>query len=150
MALTRWDPFRDFVSLQQELGRMFDRTFGTGEHPGRRNGGFWTPAIDMYERDAEVIIKADIPGIKPDEVEVTVEDDTLRIKGERVQQEEVAEEHYYRVERRYGSFERTLPLPTAVQKGAIKATYTDGTLEISLPKAEEAKPKRVKISVAKK
>lgn len=150
MALTRWDPFRDFMALEQELGRIFERTLSPGEQIARRSGGFWTPAIDVYERDAELIVKAELPGIKAEDVEVTVEDDTLSIKGERKQTEEVKEEHYYRVERRYGSFERLIPLSTTVSKDAIKATFKDGVLEVSLPKAEEAKAKRVKIAVATK
>lgn len=147
MAIVRWDPFKDFLSLQEDLSKMFERRFGRGPHWGV---SLWAPAIDVYEKGSNVVVKAELPGIKPEEIDVLAEEDRLTIKGERKLEEETKEEDYYRLERRYGSFERTLPLPTAVKTDKIKAKFKDGVLEVTLPKTEEAKPKEVKVKVEPK
>lgn len=141
MAISRWDPWRDFMSLQNELGRMFERTFGGGERRG------WTPAVDVYERDNEIVVRAELPGVKPEDVDIKIQDDSLRIRGERRFSEEIKEENYYRLEQRYGSFERVIPLPAAVDREKAKAKYRDGVLEVDLPKSERAKPKEIKVEI---
>jgi len=149
MAIVRWDPFKDFLSVHDRINRLFEDVWGE-EKEGlpsllRRRG--WAPALDMYETDKEVVVKAELPGLKTKDVDISVDEDRLTIKGERKFEEEVKEENFYRLERRYGSFERVIPLPTGVKKDAIKAAYKNGILEIHLPKAEEVKPKRIKVKV---
>ncbi|MEW6189756.1 MAG: Hsp20/alpha crystallin family protein [Actinomycetota bacterium] len=147
MAIIRWDPFRDFLALQNEIGRLFERTFGLEERPRL---GRWVPAIDMYETDDKLVIKAELPGLKAEDVEIHVDEDSLTIKGERKFSEEVKEENYYRIERRYGAFERVIPLPTKIKTTDVGATFKDGVLEVTLPKIEVARPKRVKVKVQPK
>lgn len=144
MTIVRWDPFRDFLNLQNEVGRMFERTFGLGA--GRRALA-WTPAIDAYETKDKIVIKAELPEVKAEDVELTITDDSLIIKGERKFSEEVSEEDFYRLERRYGYFQRSVPIPAAVKKEDVKAVYKNGILEITLPKTEEARPKEIKVKV---
>jgi HSP20 family protein len=146
MTLVRWDPFRDFLDIQNELGRAFQRTFGEGVKTGA-----WVPAVDVYEQDKEIKIKADLPEMRPEEVEVSYEDDHLIISGERKFTEEVKEDKYYRLERRYGTFKRRIPLPSeAIKADEISASFSDGVLEVSIPKAEETKPRQRKIEIGRK
>lgn len=148
MAIVRWDPFRDFLSLQNEVGRMFEKTFGLGE-AGREVGLAWTPAVDAYETGDKIVVKAEIPEVDAKDVDITLTDDALVIRGERKFSEEVKEEDYYRLERRYGTFQRSIPIPIAVKREEVSATYRNGVLEITLPKSEEAKPKEIKVKVEK-
>jgi len=108
----------------------------------------WSPAVDVYETKDDIVVKAELPGVKPEDVEVSIVGDTLTLKGERRKEAEVREEGYYRIERSYGAFQRSLTLPSVVNAEKVKATYKDGLLEIKLPKKEEAKPKTVKVEVA--
>lgn len=144
MTIIRWDPFRDFVAMHNDVGRLFDRTFGSDNGRTER---VWAPAVDVYETRDEVVVKTELPGVKPEEVNVTLHEGTLHIKGERKFREEVKEENFYRLERRYGTFERTIPLPADIQEDKVAAAYKDGVLEITLPKAEAAKPKQIDIKI---
>lgn len=145
MAIRRWDPWRDLVAMQNELNRMFERTFS--EPQGATKITAWAPAVDMFERDGEIVVRAELPGVKPEDVDVTILEDSLRIHGERKQKEEVKEENFYRMEQRYGSFERVMQLPAKVRADDVKAKFAEGILEITMPKAEEEKPKQIKINV---
>jgi HSP20 family protein len=107
--------------------------------------GVWAPVVDIYETDEKMVIKAELPGLKKEDIDIEVRDNTLTLKGERKFEKEIKQENYHRVERAYGSFQRSFTLPSTVKQEAIEATFKDGILEISLPKAEEAKPKQVKI-----
>ncbi|HZD58977.1 MAG TPA: Hsp20/alpha crystallin family protein [Anaerolineae bacterium] len=144
MALRRWDPWRELMRMQEELGKTFERVFG----PERMPEAFWTPDVDIYEKENNIIVRMDLPEVKPEDVDISIVDNTLRIKGERKHIEEVKEENYYRTERRFGSFERTIELPVAVKTEEIKATYKEGVLQITLPKAEEKKAKEIRITAA--
>lgn len=144
MAIIRWDPWRDLLNLPDEIGRFFGRPLGEWEPFGR---GIWTPAIDMFESDSEVVVKAELPGLTAKDIDVTVDDDMLTIRGERKFSREAKEENYYRLERRYGAFERTLPLPSTIQKNKAKASFKEGVLEIRMPKAKGVEAKRVKVAV---
>ncbi len=145
---TWWDPFRDLEAIQNEMNKMFnsslvrwvDRDVGLLE-------GAWSPAIDIYDSKDNVMVKADIPGMKKDEIEVSVHGDTLIIKGEKKQEKEVKEKDYVRTERFYGSFNRAISLPAAVDASKVNATYKNGVLELVLPKKEESKPKQLKIDI---
>lgn len=146
MAIIKWDPFRDLLSLPEEVGRVFGRTFGELAEPFFARGA-WAPSLDMYETDNEIVVKAELPGLTSKDIDITVNEDSLTIKGERRLSDEVKEENYYRLERRYGMFQRVVPLPSPILKDKVKATFREGVLEIKMPKTKEIKPKRVKVAI---
>ncbi len=146
MSLIRWEPLREFATLSDRMNRMFkDPTFRLG--PVETNGG-WLPAVDIEEEGDRVVLRAEIPGVGRDDIDVSVENGTLTLRGEKKQEREVDTENAYRLERFYGSFSRSFVLPTRINAEQIKATYRDGVLEVVLPKAEEARPKRIKVQDA--
>ncbi len=148
MAMERWDPFREMTSLQDRMSRLFSnfrlRTPLTEEEITQ---GKWVPAVDIYETGEAIILKAELPGITKEDIMVEVKDSTLTLKGEKKFAKEVQEESYQRIERSYGTFQRTFTLPGTVQPDGVKAKFKDGILEITLPKMEEAKPKQIKVEV---
>lgn len=154
MALRRWDPFRELESLRREMDRIFDEVFGRALFSGRESelepieefGRAWTPACDIYETDKEVVVKANLPGVSKDNVEVVVTEDAVTIKGEAKEESEVKEKNYYRKELSYGAFQRVIPLPVPVKSDEAKATFKDGILEIRAPK-QEVSPKGKKINI---
>ena len=145
MDLIRWEPFKELSSIRRQMDRLLDTFFEREEAPA----GIWAPEIDVSENSDEFVVKADIPGINEKDLSVTLSGDNLIIKGERKEEKEEKGKHFHRVERRYGSFQRSIPLPVAVDSDKIKAEYSNGVLEIHLPKTAEAKPKEIKISVKK-
>ena len=153
MAIVRWEPFRDLVSLQERMNRLFEDSFrGTGRAAGDEDwalGGSWAPAVDIFEQGGDIVLKAELPGVDAKDVDIRVENNILTLRGERKLDNEVKRESYHRVERSYGSFSRSFTLPTVVDTDKIKADYRDGVLRVTLPKREEAKPKQITISVAK-
>jgi HSP20 family protein len=149
MQIVRWEPFRDLVTTQDRLNRLFNQTFSRVFDDEEGPSSTWMPAVDIYETDANIVLKAELPGIKPEDVEVRVEDGTLYLKGQRKFEKEVKEENYHRVERSYGSFVRSFPLPNSVKSDDAKAEYKDGVLTLTMPKREEAKPKTIKILASK-
>jgi HSP20 family protein len=142
--LIRWEPAREMMTLRDAMDRLFDDAF---TRPLRLNdGGNWSmPAVDMYQTDNEVVVKAAIPGVKTDEVQINVTGEVLTIKGEIKEKEEVKEKAYHLREQRWGMFERTLALPTDVIADKAKAEFENGVLTITLPKAEEVRPKTISI-----
>ena len=152
MAIVRWDPFRDLVGLQDRMNRMFDESFRGISRPGGEDwalGGSWAPAVDIYEHEGNIVLKAELPGVDPKDVDVRVENNVLTLRGERKVDNEVKQENYHRVERAYGSFTRSFTLPSVVDLEKIKADYKDGVLKVTLPKREEAKPKQINIQIGK-
>jgi HSP20 family protein len=145
MDLIRWEPFKELSSIRRQMDRLLDTFFEREEAPA----GIWAPEIDVSENSDEFVVKADIPGINEKDLSVILSGDNLIIKGERKEEKEEKGKHFHRVERRYGSFQRSIPLPVAVDSDKIKAEYSNGVLEIHLPKTAEAKPKEIKISVKK-
>ena len=146
MIPARWDPFREALSLQDRMNRIFSDfqyRFG-GDEPV----GAWTPPVDIFEADGALVVRAEIPGVKREDIEVSVQNGALILKGERQKESELGDENVYRIERQYGTFARSFTLPTQVDASKIKATYRDGILEITLPKSAEAKPKKVEIHAA--
>ncbi|OQB09711.1 MAG: Spore protein SP21 [Candidatus Omnitrophica bacterium ADurb.Bin205] len=143
-----WDPFTDLERIQKEMNRMFNLSLA---HEGNREigilDGAWSPAVDIYDSKDNVMVKADIPGLTKDDIEVTVQGDTLFIKGEKKQEKEVKEKDYIRTERFYGNFQRAIRLPAEVQSDKVEATYKNGVLELVLPKSEKAKPKQIKLDI---
>ena len=153
MAIVRWEPFRDLVSIQGRMNRLFDEAFrgatrGSGDEE-EWSLGSWAPAVDIFEQDGHIVLKAELPGVDPKDVDVRVENNVLTLRGERKLDNEVQKENYHRVERAYGSFSRSFTLPSVVDTEKIKAEYRDGVLRVNLPKREEAKPKHISISVTK-
>src|SRR5674476_924137 len=136
MAIIRWDPFREMTQVQNQFNRVADQVWG-----GRQES--WLPAVDVFDTKDAVVLKAELAGMDPDDIAIEVEDNVLTIKGERKFEEKVDEERYYRVERRFGSFQRSLALPQGVKAGEIQAGYEDGILTVSVPKAEEERYYRV-------
>lgn len=147
-AVTRWDPFCDLATLKDRMDRLFANSlarFGTfGELV---EGSAWLPAVDIIENDDAILLKADLPGIDPKDVDIQVENATLTLRGERRQEKDVKEEDYRRIERSYGSFVRSFTLPNTVDTEKIQAEYRNGVLELTLPKRAEAKPKQIKVAV---
>ena len=142
MAIIRWDPFREMTSVQTQFNRLMDQMWG-----GRQES--WLPAVDVFDNKDSVVVKAELAGMDPDDIQIEVEDNVLTVKGERKFEETVDEERYYRVERRYGSFQRSLALPQGVRPDDISASYEDGILIVTVPKVEEEKPKRIEVKAKK-
>jgi HSP20 family protein len=147
MALVRWTPLGNLQSFQHEMNRMFDEFFrgGNGEAAGTELSS-WTPAVDIHETDDGFVIKAELPGVSKDDVSIDVHQNTLTLRGQRKHEAEVKNERYHRVERAYGTFQRSFVLPAIVDQDKVQATYKDGVLELHLPKSEAAKPKRIAIN----
>jgi len=145
-TLTRWEPFRGVISLQEQVNRLFNDAF---ERQGEESSlTAWAPAVDIYETEHELVVKADLPDVDPKDLDIRVENNVLTIRGERKFEKKVNEENYLRVERAYGSFARSFTLANSVNSDAIKADYQNGVLTLTIPKKEEAKPKQIKINVA--
>jgi HSP20 family protein len=142
MNVARWDPFRELVTLSDRLNRALSDT--TGPY-GTSSYGSWSPPVDIYERQDGLVIRAEIPGVNKDEIDIRLENNILTLHGERRREEGFDETAAHRLERVFGTFTRSFSLPTSVDSGKISAAYRDGVLEITLPKAEEAKPKRIQI-----
>ncbi len=146
--LMRWDPFREISSLREEVDRLFDAFFGRqAEKMLRKREAFWVPAVDIEETENEFIVKAELPGLKKDEVKLSISEDTLTISGERKMEKEEKGKTYHRVEMNYGKFERTIRFPTEVVPDKAKASYKDGILTITVPKSEKAKGKEIEIEI---
>ncbi|MFA6636361.1 MAG: Hsp20/alpha crystallin family protein [Candidatus Omnitrophota bacterium] len=143
-----WQPFGELESLQSEMNKLFDLSLG--RWPGRSSGlmeSAWSPTVDVLESKDNVMVKADIPGLKKEDIDISVHGDTLTIKGEKKNEKDVKEKNYVKTERFYGSFNRAFTLPSEVDAGKVKASYKEGVLEITLPKKEDAKPKQIKVDV---
>ena len=149
MAIMRWDPFRDLASIQDRMNRLFDQTLARtrGEEEEGIAASTWMPSVDIFETPDRVVLKAELPGLTREDIDINVRNNTLTLRGERRFEKEVKQENYLRIERAYGSFHRSFTLPGTIQQDKIKAVFKDGVLELSLPKAEEARPKQIKIDV---
>ena len=143
--LIRWEPFRDLISLREAMDRLFEESFVWPRAGWLAPLGPETLAVDMYETDEDVVIKTSVPGVKPEDIDITITGDTLTIKGEVKAEEKVEKANYIRRERRYGAFSRSLTLPTSVVAEKAKAEFENGVLTLTLPKAEEVKPKTIKV-----
>lgn len=148
MAIVRWtDPFREFAHLQDRFNRAF-ADFGRNDE-GLMTSGTWLPPVDIYQTGQhEVVIKAELPDMTREDIDISVDNGALTIKGEKKFANEVKEEQYHRIERRYGSFSRSFSLPPAVDSAKVTAEYKNGILTVRLPLREEAKPRQIKVDVA--
>ena len=146
-VLTRWEPFREFSTLQDRMNRLFRESFNDAGLDESLTTSTFAPAVDVYEDEHKVTLKIEVPGIEEKDIDVRVENNTLTVHGERKIEKEEKEENYRRVERQYGSFTRTFTLPTTVDTDNVSANYDKGVLKVSLPKKAEAKPKQIKVNV---
>ena len=146
MALVRWEPVRELDSLQGEVNRLFDTFFGGAADSGSRSRR-WVPAMDLVETENALVLTADLPGLERDDVSIEVKDSVLTVSGTRDAEHTDKADGYYRVERAFGSFSRSLTLPDGVAADKVKAAFDKGVLEITIPKPEERKPHRVEIGV---
>ena len=148
MAIVRWEPFRELATLQNEMNRLFNTAFDTPA--GQGNGGTlrrWMPAMDLVETDDHFVLRADLPGMSENDVNIEVEDRVLTVSGERKAEHETAKEGYHRVERAFGSFSRALTLPEGVDPESVEASFDRGVLEVRIPKPEQRKPRKISIGV---
>ena len=145
--ITRWDPFREFVTLQSRMNRLFHDSFTPEGRDEALTTSTFAPPVDVYEDEHSVTLKIEVPGIEEKDIDVRIENNTLTVHGERKFEKEEKEENYRRVERQYGSFTRTFTLPQTVDQESVQANYEKGVLKIQLAKKAEAKPKQIKVNV---
>lgn len=156
MAIVRFDPFRELDRLQNEVNRLFEgyNSNADATAPARQTSGnalmarAWSPAVDIAETQNEVVLRAELPGLKQDDIDIELTGDTLTLRGERKFENEERKDNFVRVERSYGRFQRSFTLGVPVQNDQVSATYRDGVLEIHLPKSEQTRPRKVQVSVS--
>jgi HSP20 family protein len=146
-VITRWDPFREFSTLQDRMNRLFQDSFGQTGREESLSSSVFAPAVDVYEDEQHITLKIEVPGIDEKDIDIRVENNTLTVHGERKFEKDEKEENYRRVERQYGSFTRSFTLPNVVDAENIQADYDKGVLKIRLAKKAEAKPKQIKVNV---
>jgi HSP20 family protein len=139
-AVVRWDPYRDITALRDEMNRLFTRSLGD-----TAGGSAWTPAMDIFDTQDAVVLKAELPGLTPDDIDIEIDDNVLTVKGERRFEDTVEEGRYYRLERAYGGFSRTVTLPQGVKSEEISADFDNGVLHVRIPKADEVKPRKIAV-----
>jgi HSP20 family protein len=145
-VLTRWEPFREFTTLQDRMSRLFRDSFSEGREESLTTSTF-APPVDVYEDDHNVTLKIEVPGIDEKDIDVRIENNVLTVHGERKFEKEEKEENYRRVERQYGSFTRSFTLPNTVDAEKVSANYDKGILKVTLVKKAEAKPKQIKVNI---
>jgi len=149
MVITRWDPFRELSTLQNRVNSLF-QDYGRPSQDELIASGSFVPAVDVYEDEHKVTLKLEVPGVKQDDLDVQIENNTLTIRGERKFEKEEKEENFQRIERRYGSFSRSFTLPNTIDTDSVNANYENGVLKVELAKREEAKPKQIKVGIGAK
>ncbi len=148
MALTRWDPFRDLVNLQERMNKLFEDSLARSNTADQEMGmGAWTPAVDIFETPEEVVLKADLPGVEKKDIDLRIEHNRLILRGERRFLKEATEEDYHRIERSYGTFSRSFQLPFSIDQDRISAGHSDGVLEVHLPKKETTHATQIRVDV---
>lgn len=144
MEIRKWNPFSEFMAMQNQLERLFGEAVERGSR-GDFNFGSWAPPVDLREESDKLVFEMELPGLKKNDIEISIENNVLTIKGERKFEKEEKKENYHRIERAYGKFSRSFSLPTTVNPDGIDASLKDGVLTLSLPYAEESKPKKISI-----
>ena len=148
MAIVRWDPFRDVAALQDRINRIFNDSFGRSRDLDDEVGLYdWRPPVDIYETNDGIVLKVELPGVNKDDVSVEVKDNVLTLKGERLLDPVIKDEHYYRKERSFGKFSRSFSLQELIKPDLIKASFKDGVLTLEVPRPEEEKPKQVTVNI---
>ncbi|PYS02409.1 MAG: molecular chaperone [Acidobacteria bacterium] len=146
MAVVRWDPFRDLNLLQDRMNRLFEDASRNWKSDEPASTTTWSPAVDIFETESEIVVKAEVPGMERKDITLNLENNVLTLKGERRFLKEAKEENYHRIERSYGGFSRAFSIPATVDEEKIRADYQDGVLKIVLPKKEQLRPKQIKIA----
>lgn len=144
-TVVRWEPFRELAALQNDMGRLMSTFLGQGEAGGENGERSWMPAVDVWETENELVYAFDLPGIPEEKIAVEFDDGALTVSGQRERTQKTEGDRFYRFERRFGSFSRTVGLPQGVSEDAIKADYRDGVLEVHVAKPETPKPRRIQI-----
>jgi HSP20 family protein len=144
VTIVRWEPFRELSSLQTEMNRLFNAAFEGG--PGNGGSRRWTPAMDLLETEDQFVLRADLPGVGEDDVNIELEDNVLTVSGERKAEHEEKREGFYRMERAYGAFSRSLTLPKGIDPDSVTAGFDRGVLEVRVPKPEQRRPRRISIA----
>lgn len=150
MAIIRWDPFRDIVTLREKMNRLFEDAFTARGDERDMISSTWTPSVDIYETANEIVLNAEVPGIDEKDIDIKIENNTLTLQGERKFEKETKEENYHRIERSYGSFYRSFTIPNNVDQDKIEAEHESGVLRVVMPKKPESKPKTIKVLKPKK
>jgi HSP20 family protein len=148
MSMVRFDPFRDLAILQDRMNRLFNEAHSPRQSDDLMSRGTWTPAVDIYEVDGALVLKAELPDMRREDIDVSVENNTLTIRGERKLDHEIKQESFHRIERAYGGFVRSFSLPHTVDATKIGAEYKNGMLTVKLPVREDAKPRTISIDAA--
>ena len=144
MTMVKWEPFRDLISMQDRMSRLFDETLSRIWKDEVVRGA-WSPLVDILERENEIVLKVDLPGVIQNEIEIKVEENTLTIQGERKLIKDTSNENYIQIERPYGTFRRTFNIPKTIEQEGIKASYKDGVLRVVLPRKQETQPKQIMV-----
>ena len=148
MAIVRWDPFRDVAALQDRINRIFNDSFGRSRDLDDEVSLYdWRPPVDIYETDDGIVLKVELPGVNKDDVSVEVKDNVLTLKGERLLDPKIKDDHYYRKERSFGRFNRSFSLQEPIKPDLIKAGFKDGILTVEVPRPEEEKPKQITVNI---
>lgn len=148
MSMVRFDPFRELAHMQDRINRIFGDVYTRRFTDDVMQRGEWIPAVDIYENnDQEIVLRAELPGIAKEDIDLHVENNTLTLKGERKREQEIKDDQYHRIERSYGTFSRSFSLPSRVDTDKVRADFKDGVLTITLPLKEEARPKQIAVSV---
>lgn len=148
MAIVKYNPLRELRTMQDQMDRLLNLSWGAPDFPGEDiKEGVWQPAVDIYETGDSIVIKAELPDVEQKDIDVRIEDNTLTIKGERKHESEVKKENYHRIERYFGSFQRSFKLPGTVNQEQVAANCEKGVLTVTLPKKEEVKPKQISVEV---
>jgi HSP20 family protein len=148
MSMVRFDPFRELAHMQDRINRIFGDVYTRRFTDDVMQRGEWIPAVDIYENnDQEIVLRAELPGIAKEDIDLRVENNTLTLKGERKREQEIKDDQYHRIERSYGTFSRSFSLPSRVDTDKVRADFKDGVLTITLPLKEEARPKQIAVSV---
>lgn len=152
MAIVKWDPFETFLGVQDDLNKLFRNRFASARpfEGGISEVRRWAPAVDIYETEENLVVEAELPGIDPKDIDVTIEDGVLTLKGERKYEKEVKEENYYRIERASGHFERSVRLPFDTDEDSVKAAFDNGVLTVNVPKVQPPEKKSISVEVAGK
>ena len=149
MAITRWDPYRDLATMQDRVNRLFGDFYGRRGEEDVMTRGSWIPPVDIYQNGKqEIVLKAELPGIGRDDIDLRVENSTLTLRGERKQERDVNDDQYHRIERSYGAFARSFSLPDTIDTDKLQAEFKDGILTVTMPVREEAKPKQIHVKVS--
>jgi HSP20 family protein len=149
-GLLPWNPYMDIADMERQVDRIFGDSLFPSIWSRIPESKAWFPDLDVFEKDGKFVIKAEIPGMEEKDIDVSIDGDVLTIKGEKKIEQEVKEEDYYRSERSYGSFSRSIPLLSSIDKEKVEADYHNGVLEVTLPKIAAARPKKVKVAAGKK